>query len=96
MEMNKETVKNNRSKMMLKFIYVTLIVSFIVLMFDANPDNNLFGAGLFTTYWFVRILRYGMKERAKGNQNRALFHFALSVIAGMAIVAVIVVYMFGL
>ena len=94
--MNKQTVKNNRSKMMLRFFYVALIASYIVLMFDSNPHNNLFATGLFTTYWFVRILRYGMKERAEGNQNRALHHFGLSIIAGMVIVAVGVIYLFGL
>ena len=82
--------------MMLRFINVALIDSYIVLIFDSNPDNKLFGAGLFTTSWFIRILRYEMKERAEGNQNRAIFHFGLCVIAIMAIVAVGVIYTFGL
>ena len=94
--MTKETVTTNRWEVLLRFIYVALIVSFIVLMFDSNPDNNLFATALFTTYWFIRILRYGMKERAEGNKNRALYHFGLAIIAGMAIVAVVVSYLFGL
>ncbi|WP_226654809.1 hypothetical protein [Pseudalkalibacillus hwajinpoensis] len=94
--MTKKTVTNNHREVLLRLFYVALIVSFIVLMFDSNPDNNLFAAGLFTTYWFIRILRYGMKELAEGNKNRALFHFGLSFIAGMAVLAVGVVYLFEL
>lgn len=94
--MIKETVKNNQWEVVLGFFYVALIVSFIVLMFDSDPDNNLLAWGLFMTYWFVRILRYGMKERAEGNHNRALFHFGMAVIAGMAIIAVGVTYLFRL
>ncbi|MYL62237.1 hypothetical protein GLW07_02590 [Bacillus hwajinpoensis] len=94
--MNKQTVKNNSSKMMWRFINVALIASYIVLMFDSNTHNNLLATCLFTTYWFVRILRYGMKERAEGNQNRALYYFGLAIIVGMAIVAVGGIYLFGL
>ncbi|WP_273854287.1 hypothetical protein [Guptibacillus spartinae] len=94
--MTKQTVTNNRWEVLLRFIYVALIASYIVLMFDSNHDNNLLAAGLFTTYWFIRILRYAMKERAEGNKNRTLFHFGLSVIAGVAIVVVGVAYLFRL
>ena len=94
--MTKETVKNNRWEVVVRFINVALIASYILLMFDSNPHNNLFATCLFMTYWFVRILRYGMKERAEGNQNRALYHLGLSVIAGIAIVAVGMIYLFGL
>ncbi|TKD70757.1 hypothetical protein [Pseudalkalibacillus hwajinpoensis] len=94
--MIKETVKNNRWEAVLGFFYVALIVGFIVLMFDSNPDNNLFAAGLFMTYCFVRILRYGIRERTEGNKNHALYHYGLAIIAGMVIVAVGVTYLFGL
>ncbi|MGG1686641.1 hypothetical protein [Pseudalkalibacillus sp. NRS-1564] len=94
--MNKQTIKNNRSKIMWSFINVALIASYIVLMFDSNTHNNLLATCLFTSYWFIRILRYGLNERAEGNQKRALYHLGLAIIVGMAIVVVGVIYLFGL
>jgi hypothetical protein len=94
--MNKKTERNNRSKVIFGFIYVALMVSFLALLFDSKSDNDLLGWALFTMSWFMKSLRFGIKERAEGNNNRALFQFGMSVIGGLIMVAVGIIYLFEL
>ena len=94
--MDKDNLRKKRSKIVIGFLYFVLLAGFLVLFFDSNPDNNPIGAGLFMMYWFIRILRHGLRERAEGHKNRALFHFGMAGFAAIVIVAVGVLYVWGL
>ncbi|PFG15056.1 hypothetical protein [Bacillus sp. es.036] len=94
--MDKETVRNNRKKVVFRFIYIALMGCFLVLLFDSESSNDLLGWAFFTMSWSIKTLHFGIKERADGNHNRALFQFVMSFIGGLIIVAVGVIYLFDL
>ncbi|MDQ0482497.1 hypothetical protein [Guptibacillus hwajinpoensis] len=92
MKMDKDNLKKRRSKIVMGIIYIALIGSFVLLMFDSNSDNNLIATGLFVVYVFIRSLRGAIRERAEGNKKRALLYFGMSGSLAIAIIALAVKY----
>ncbi|MDP4552632.1 hypothetical protein Q9251_17270 [Alkalihalobacillus macyae] len=90
--MDKDNLKKKRSKIVMGIISITLIVSFVVLMFDSNSDNNLIATALFVMYVCIRSLRGGIQERSEGNKKRALLYFGMSGSLAIAIIALAVKY----
>ena len=69
---------------------------FLILLFDSESDNDLLGWGFFTMYWFIKSLRFGLKEREEGHHTHALFQFGMAILGGIILFAIGVIYLFDL